>query len=157
AEKGIEKSYAEVIAHKDLSALYALEGISPPQPIRPDIDAFLITERQAIPELEGTYQLPYSFIHKKPTFIQLRISNIGEGIAFNVECRFIPNSSIKLHSMYSHRIIDQLTYQSTIIETFKVEPLKKGKIQFPATTITYQSFDRQQYQKIVPSKDILVQ
>ncbi|NHJ87133.1 MAG: hypothetical protein FK734_16840 [Asgard group archaeon] len=155
-EKGIDRSYSDVIAYEELAALYALEGISPPAFAADKIGDLLPVERSAVPELVADYIISSPFRHKKESFVQIKISNIGEGIAYVVDFTYPRSFDYKIISMYPRRIIDQLNYDSTIIEHFKIKPLIDKEILLPSVTIYYRTINQKRYQITIPSRSYKV-
>ena len=155
-ELGITRSFAEVIDHKELAGLYALEGISVPELVSIKPDQLLTSELNAEPILEGEYIINKNLCYKKDCFIQIRISNIGDGIAWNVDLAFISPPNFELISMYPRRIIDQLSYDSSIIETFKIKPLVTGEIYLPRLVVYYRNSKQQRNQILIHPKKVEV-
>jgi hypothetical protein len=156
-EKGITRTYEEVIAYEDLAALYALEGISPPQLIRTKPGDLLDIERDALPEIEAEYILNKVLQKKKEYYLQIKISNLGEGIAWYVDLIFQHAPDLQLISKYPHRIIEQLNYDSTVIETFKVKPTKSGDIILPRIIINYMTTNKVKHKAVVEAKKVIVE
>ncbi len=156
AEVGILTSYSDVIAYEDLAELYALEGISPPHLAMTKIGELLASEKNALPNLKAEYVILQPLQRKKEGYIQIKISNSGEGIAFVVDVALPPTYDYKLISMYPRRIIDQLNYESTVIETFKIKPTKEGEIFLPSLSIYYRTIDQSKYQVHVQGKTVKV-
>ena len=156
AEVGVIRSYSEVIAYEELAELYALEGISPPYLALTQAGELLPSEKSALPLLAAEIIISESISYKTDSFFQIKISNIGEGIAFIVDLTLPYSYDYKIISMYPHRIIDQLNYDSTVCETFKIKPLKKLEIIIPAISIYYRAINQQRYQIILPSKIVKI-
>ncbi len=156
-DAGIERSYSDVIAYEDLAALYALEGISPPHLAIVDVDELLASEKNALPHIEAEYIISKPLQYKKENYIQVKISNIGDGIAYIVDLALPPTYEFKMLSMYPRRIVDQLNYESAILETFKIKPVKEGYIILPSIHISYRTIDQRKYQVIVSAKRVVVQ
>ncbi len=104
---------------------------------------------------QGLAQLEALIKAKEDCYIQIRISNTGEGVAWSVDLNFNPGLDFKLSSMYPHRIIDQLNYETTIIETFKLKPVRKGELHLPRTIINYKLANEKRYYIVVPALTIL--
>ncbi|MHA1124174.1 MAG: hypothetical protein ACTSO7_00705 [Candidatus Heimdallarchaeota archaeon] len=156
-EAGITRSYSEVIAYEDLAGLYALEGITPQQLIKAQPGDLLPLEHDALPVIEAEYIVNKSLQSKKEYYLQVKISNLGEGIAWYVDLVFNPSPDLKLLSMYPHRIIEQLNYDSSVIETFKVKPLKSGEIILPQTIVNYMTTNRVNHKVIIRAKKVVVE
>ena len=156
-EAGITRSYSEVIAYEELADLYALEGISPPHLIKAQPGDLLDIERDSLPEIEAEYIINESLQSKKEYYLQVKIANHGEGIAWYVDLVFNTTPDLKLLSMYPHRIIEQLNYDSTVIETFKVKPTKSGEIELPRTIINYMTTNKVKHKVVIPAKKVLVE
>lgn len=154
SEIGITRSYAEIISYEDLAELYALEGISPPQFATIRSKQLLPSEQNARPILEGEYIVSNIVGLREEFYIEIRISNIGEGVAWNVDLMFDPGPDFQLASMYPRRIIDQLNYDSTVIETFKMKPQREGELYLPKTIINYKTANQKKYYIIVPETRI---
>ena len=154
-EQGITRSFSDTISHEELSALYALEGITPPHLAALKAKQLLPSEQNARPILEGEYIISDLIHAKQESYIQIRISNTGEGIAWSVDLTFDPGLDFKVTSMYPHRIIDQLNYDSTIIETFKLKPTRKGELHLPRTIINYKLANEKRFYIVVPAVTIL--
>jgi proteasome lid subunit RPN8/RPN11 len=155
-DMNITTPFSKRIAPDQLSELYALEGISPfPGSGAITAKSYLLSERNAIAELEVDYYLPI-----KPQklndeiFIQVRINNKGKGIAWNVDLTFDPSPDFELLSYYPRRIIDQLSYESMIIETFKVKTKKIGDLVIPSIRIEYMESSQESKVVTVPQKTI---
>jgi proteasome lid subunit RPN8/RPN11 len=155
-DKGITRSYSDIIAYEELAELYALEGISPPHLAFARTSELLTSEKDASPTLEVEYILPASLRFKKEGYLQVKISNVGQGIAFLVDVTLPPSFDYKLISMYPRRIIDQLNYESTIIETFKIKPTRDDVVILPSLSIHYQTVRQRKYQVILPSARVNV-
>jgi proteasome lid subunit RPN8/RPN11 len=153
---GIERSYSDVIAHEDLAALYALEGISPPHLAIADVDDLLASERNALPNIVAEYVITTPLQYKKDNYVQVKISNVGDGIAYLVDLALPPSYEFKILSMYHKRIVDQLNYESAILETFKIKPMKEDYIILPSIHISYRTFDQRKYQVIISAKRVAV-
>ncbi|HUU79589.1 MAG TPA: Mov34/MPN/PAD-1 family protein [candidate division Zixibacteria bacterium] len=153
---GITHSYSEIVAYEDLMDLYALEGITPPNFAALRSKQLLPSEQNAQPILEGEYILSNIIKYKTDFYLQVRISNIGEGVAWNVDLIFDPGPDFKLSSMYPHRIIDQLNYDSSIIETFKLKPTRTGELFLPRTIINYKTANDKKYYIVVPPVKIII-
>jgi len=150
-EAGISRSFAEVIAYEELVDLFALEGIAPPLAASAEVASLLASERNALPEIHASYVVPLSLRYRKEEYIQIKISNIGEGIAFVVDFAMLPSYDFKLVSMYPRRIIDQLNYDSTVFETFKIKPMHPGEIFLPSLTLYYFTAKQRKYQVTIPA------
>lgn len=155
-DAGIERSYSDVIAHEDLAALYALEGISPPHLAMADVGDLLASEKNALPNIEAEYVISTPLQYKKENYVQVKISNIGDGIAFLVDLALPPTYEFDILSMYPRRIVDQLNYESAILETFKIKPKKEGYIILPSIHISYRTLDQRKYQVIISAKRVEV-
>ncbi|MBK5113418.1 MAG: hypothetical protein KGD59_05705 [Candidatus Heimdallarchaeota archaeon] len=153
---GIERSYSDVIAHEDLAALYALEGISPPHLAIADVDDLLASERNALPNIVAEYVITTPLQYKKDNYVQVKISNVGDGIAYLVDLALPPSYEFKILSMYPRRIVDQLNYESAILETFKIKPMKEDYIILPSIHISYRTLDQRKYQVIISAKRVAV-
>ena len=156
-EAGITRSYEEVIAYEDLADLYTLEGISPPDYIKARPGDLLEIERDSLPEIEAEYIINKALQTKKEFYLQVKITNCGEGIAWNVSLSFNPTLDLKLLSMYPHRIIEQLNYDSTVIETFKVKPLKSGEIILPSIFVDFMTTNKVKHKVKIPAKKIEIE
>ncbi len=154
-EQGITRSFSDTISHEDLSALYALEGISPPHLAALKAKQLLPSEQHARPVLEAEYIVSDLIKAKEDCYIQIRISNTGEGVAWSVDLAFNPGLDFKLSSMYPHRIIDQLNYDTTVVETFRLKPVRKGELHLPRTIINYKLADEKRFYIVVPALTIL--
>jgi len=155
-DAGIDRSYSDVIAYEDLAALYALEGISPPQMAVAQATDLLPEEREALPQIEVSYDIGSPLYCGKEGYIQVKISNIGQGIAYLVDMAIPPSYEFKMISMYPRRIIDQLNYDSTILETFKIKPTREYEIILPSITVHYRTVKQRKYQVIVPATNVKV-
>ncbi|NHJ49825.1 MAG: hypothetical protein FK733_18680 [Asgard group archaeon] len=155
-DAGITQSYSDIIAYDELAALYALEGISPPHVAFARTSDLLTSEKDAVPKLEVAYVIPGPLKFKEEGYLQVKISNIGEGIAFLVDVTLPPSYDYKTVSMYPRRIIDQLNYESTIIETFKIKPTRNEAIILPSITVHYQTVRQRKYQVVLPSVKVKV-
>ncbi|MHA1220558.1 MAG: hypothetical protein ACTSQB_02380 [Candidatus Heimdallarchaeota archaeon] len=154
-DAGITRSYSDVIAHEELAALYALEGISPPHLAIAQATDLLPSELEALPRIEAHYDISSPLKYKKDGYIQVKISNIGDGIAYLVDMTIPPSYDFKMQSMYPRRIVDQLNYESSIIETFKIKPTRDSDIVLlPSITIHYRTVKQRKYQVIVPSTQV---
>ena len=149
-EFGVSRSYSEIISYEELADLYALEGITPPSFAVMRSKKLLPSEQRGQPILEAEYLFQNIIKNKEDFYLQIRISNIGDGVAWNVDMVFDPRPDFKLSSMYPHRIIDQLNYESTIIETFKLKPIKTGELFIPRTIINYKTGNQKKYYIVVP-------
>ncbi|MHA1629787.1 MAG: Mov34/MPN/PAD-1 family protein [Candidatus Heimdallarchaeota archaeon] len=156
-EAGITRSFAEVIAYEELAGLFALEGIAPP--ISPSLKgaSLLPAEREAVPEIVASYIIHDSLEYNREGYLQIKISNVGEGIAFVVDFAMLPSFDFKLLSMYPRRTVDQLNYDSTIVETFKIKPTQRGEIYLPSLTIYYFTAKQRKYQVTVPAQRVIVE
>lgn len=154
-EQGISRSFSDTISYEELSALYALEGITPLQLVALKSKQLLPSEQNARPVLEGEYIVSDLIKAKEECYIQIRISNTGTGVAWVVDLAFNPGPDFKLSSMYPHRIIDQLNYESTIVETFRLKPVKKGELHLPRTIINYKLANEKRFYIVVPELTIL--
>ncbi|NHJ40431.1 MAG: hypothetical protein FK731_10400 [Asgard group archaeon] len=150
-EAGITISYSDIIAYEELADLYALEGISPPLVAFARIGELLSSEMDAQPYLEAAYIIPGPLRYKKEGYLQVKITNKGEGIAFLVDMAIPPSYDYRMISMYPRRIVDQLNYESSIIETFKIKPTNQEDITLPSLTVHYQTIKQRKYQIILPS------
>ncbi|NHK32156.1 MAG: hypothetical protein FK730_12435 [Asgard group archaeon] len=155
-EAGVTNSYSDIIAYDELADLYALEGISPPHVAFAQTGELLSSEKDAMPHLEAAYVIPGALQYKKEGYLQVKLSNKGEGLAFLVDMALPPSFDFKMISMYPRRIIDQLNYDSTIIETFKIKPIHEEDIVLPSITVHYQTIKQRKYQIIIPSVRIKV-
>ncbi|MHA1122804.1 MAG: hypothetical protein ACTSPC_08400, partial [Candidatus Heimdallarchaeota archaeon] len=155
-DAGIERSYSDVIAHEDLAALYALEGISPPHLAIAAIGDLLASEKNALPNVVAEYVISTPLQYKKENYVQVKISNIGDGIAYLVDLALPPNYEFEILSMYPRRIVDQLNYDSAILETFKIKPKKEGYITLPSIHISYRTLDQRKYQVIISAMRVAV-
>ncbi|NHJ03209.1 MAG: hypothetical protein EAX90_00125 [Candidatus Heimdallarchaeota archaeon] len=155
-EYDITRLYSEIIAYEDLMDLYTLEGITPPNFAALRSKQLLPSEQNAQPILEGEYILSNIIKYKTDFYLQVRISNFGEGVAWNVDLIFDPGPDFKLSSMYPHRIIDQLNYDSSIIETFKLKPIRAGELFLPRTIINYKTANDKKYYIVVPPEKIII-
>lgn len=153
---GITNNYSDIIAYEELADLYALEGISPPHVAFAQIGELLSSEKNALPYLEAAYIIPGPLQFKKEGYLQVKITNKGEGIAFLVDMAIPPSYDFKMISMYPRRIVDQLNYESSIIETFKIKPTHEEDIILPSLAIHYQTIKQRKYQIIIPSARIKV-
>ena len=156
-EQGITRTYEEVIAYEDLADLYALEGISPPDYIKARPGDLLEVERDSLPEIEAEYIINKVLQTEKEFYLQVKITNCGEGIAWNVSLSFNPTPDLKLLSMYPHRIIEQLNYDSTVIETFKVKPRKSGEIVLPSIFVDFMTTNKVKHKVKIPAKKIVIE
>ena len=156
-EAGVTRTYSEVIAYEELADLYALEGISPPDYIKARLGDLLEVERDSLPEIEAEYIINKTLQTKKEFYLQVKIANYGEGIAWNVNLRFNTTPDLKLLSMYPHRIIEQLNYDSTVIETFKVKPLKTGEINLPSIFVDFMTTNKVKHKIKIPAKKIVIE
>lgn len=155
-DAGIERSYSDVIAHEDLAALYALEGISPPHLAMANIGDLLASEKNALPNVVAEYVISTPLQYKKENYVQVKISNIGDGIAYLVDLALPPNYEFEILSMYPRRIVDQLNYDSAILETFKIKPKKEGQIILPSIHVSYRTLDQRKYQVIISAMRVAV-
>jgi len=155
-DAGIERSYSDVIAHEDLAALYALEGISPPHLAMADVGDLLASEKNALPNVVAEYVISAPLQYKKENYVQVKISNIGDGIAYLVDLALPPTYEFEILSMYPRRIVDQLNYESAILETFKIKPKNEGYIILPSIHISYRTLDQRKYQVIISAKRVAV-
>jgi len=155
-DAGIERSYSDIIAYEDLADLYALEGISPPHLAVAEVGELLASEKNAIPHIEAEYIISKPLQYKKENYIQVKVSNIGDGIAYLVDLALPPTFEFNMLSMYPRRIVDQLNYDSAILETFKIKPLKEEYIILPSIHISYRTLDQRKYQVIVSAKRVTV-
>lgn len=153
-EIGVERSYSEVISPSALKELYAVEGISPPFVSVVKSDLLLPVEKEKKPVIKGNYKINTSLIAGKEGFIELQISNVGQGIAWQIDLKFNPEPHFKLKSMYPRRIIEQLTYDTSITETFKVIPKNSGESLLPEIDIHYLDQKQKKYWKQIPSMKI---
>ncbi|MBN1328719.1 MAG: Mov34/MPN/PAD-1 family protein [Candidatus Heimdallarchaeota archaeon] len=155
-DAGINRSYSDVIAYEDLAALYALEGISPPHMALAQATDLLPEEREALPQIEVSYDITSPLYFRKESYLQVKISNIGQGIAYLVDMAIPPSYEFKMISMYPRRIIDQLNYDSIILETFKIKPTRENEIILPSIAVHYRTVKQRKYQVIVPATRVKV-
>ncbi|MBD3191739.1 MAG: hypothetical protein GF308_13915 [Candidatus Heimdallarchaeota archaeon] len=155
-EIGVERSYSEVISPTALKELYAMEGISLPPVSAVKSELLLPIEKRKEPVIEGNYKVTSPLMAKKEAFIELQISNVGQGIAWQIDMKFNPEPHFKLKSRYPRRIIEQLTYDTSVIETFKIIPKKSGELLLPAIDIQYLNQQQKKCWEQVPSMKINV-
>ena len=79
-----------------------MEGITPPQLIKAKPGDLLDIERDALPEIEAEYIVNKVLQSKKDYYLQIKISNLGEGIAWYVDLKFQHSNDLKLISKYPH-------------------------------------------------------
>ncbi|MFW9921747.1 MAG: Mov34/MPN/PAD-1 family protein [Candidatus Thorarchaeota archaeon] len=154
-EIGVERSYSEIISYEELADLYALEGISPPHLAALISKQLLPSEQAGKPLLEAQYYVTHEVNAKEEFYVEIRIANIGEGVAWNVDFVFDTGPDFKLSSMYPHRILDQLLYDSAVIETFRLKSTRKGELFLPRTVINYKTADQKRFYIVVSSVKII--
>lgn len=152
--KDIARSFSDVISHEDLADLYALEGITPLHMVMAQATDLLASEREAEPRIEASYHIHKPLHKKSEGYVQVKISNIGEGIAYLVDVAIPPSFDFDMVSMYPRRIIDQLNYETTILETFKIKPTRSDEIILPSLTIYYRTIKQNKRQIIIPATSV---
>ncbi|TFF87655.1 MAG: hypothetical protein EU548_09970, partial [Promethearchaeota archaeon] len=96
--KGVSRSFAEVIAYDALADLYALEGITPPYLAFSKATDLLPSEREAEPRIEASYYIQAPLKKREEGYIHVKLSNIGEGIAYLVDVAIPPSYDFEMLS-----------------------------------------------------------